>query len=99
MCVLQCNKSRDYCGQSCDLDYRACYSDAQAAAQREYDIYATTQHARHQPIIKAPSDFQRTAACEEAKKTCFGDCDTPYNACYKLCGGKTAAPSSCLFCL
>jgi len=40
MCVDQCNKSRDYCQESCTLDYRACYNDIQASAQHAYDAYS-----------------------------------------------------------
>lgn len=98
MCVLQCSKSRGYCGESCALDYRACYSDMQATAQKEYDAYVQHQVATHQGIDLQPHDFEHHADCDAAKKHCEADCDGPYNRCYNSCGGTVTVPDDCFFC-
>lgn len=97
MCVDQCGKSRDYCRESCDLDHRACYNDVQSAAQRDYDNYMRERFADHLPANRWPSDFEHPDACNATKKSCYGDCDRPYNLCYRECGGNVTVTTSCQF--
>ena len=92
MCAEQCSKSRNYCGWSCDLDYRACFADVQNAASQQYEMYANTRLAADQPVDKSSRDFERPAACNADKKNCQADCDAPYNACYSSCGGTVTTP-------
>jgi len=88
MCVDQCRQSHDYCGEACGLDYRSCINDVQAMGQQAFDRYAQESFNAHLPIDKNPSDFEHSSACVADRKNCLADCDTPYNACYKSCGGK-----------
>lgn len=97
MCMDQCNKSRDYCRQSCDLDNRACVNDVQAAAQRDYDRYARDRFTAHAPVDLLPSDFEKLDVCIAEKRSCYNDCEHPYNACYKSCGGVVSVTTSCQF--
>ena len=97
LCLEQCGKSRDYCRQSCDLDNRACYNEVQTAAQTEYDKYARERLANHFPVGLVVSDFEHPGKCVEAKKSCFASCDTPYQSCYRECGGKVTVLTSCQF--
>jgi hypothetical protein len=97
LCVQQCEKSRGFCRESCDLDHRACISEAQAKAQREYENYTTERYRKHLPAEFLPSDFERDDACSAAKKHCFADCDSPYNSCYLECGGQVKIETSCQF--
>ena len=97
MCIDQCAKSRDYCHDSCNLDYRACYNDVQMKAQHQYDRYALDRFASHAPIDMMPSDFEHPEACNTAKSRCVSDCDRPYNTCYHECGGAVTVTSSCQF--
>jgi hypothetical protein len=92
LCAEQCSKSRNYCGWSCDLDYRACYIDLQEAAQKRYEQYADARLTANQTVDKMPGDFLHPAACDAAKKSCKADCDGPYNACYSSCGGTITTP-------
>ena len=97
MCMDQCREARDYCRESCNLDYRACYNDVQAAAQVEYDKYTRQRFYDHQPVTMMPSDFEHPEACNSEKKSCFADCTHPYNSCYRACGGTVTVTSSCQF--
>jgi hypothetical protein len=97
MCIDQCNKSRDYCRESCDLENRACYNDVQAAAQREYDRYTRQRFASHLSVDMLPSDFEHAEGCNATKKRCYADCLHPYHSCYHECGGTVTVTSSCQF--
>ena len=97
MCVQQCAKARDYCGQSCDYDNRACYNNVQAAAQEAYDRYARERFGSQMTAAMLPSDFEHPEACVAAKKSCMGECDKPYDSCYRSCGGTVAVTTSCQF--
>jgi hypothetical protein len=97
MCIDQCEKSRDFCRDSCTLDYRACYVDVQKEAQQGYDTYAREHFANHQPIDLFPSDFEHPEACNKDKKHCLSDCEQPYNSCYTGCGGTISVTKSCQF--
>ena len=92
LCAEQCSKSRNYCGWSCDLDYRACFIDIQESAQRQYEQYAALRLGAGQAVDKSSRDFEHPAACDTDKKNCQADCDAPYNACYSSCGGAVTAP-------
>jgi hypothetical protein len=92
LCAEQCNKSRNYCGWSCDLDYRACFIDVQATAMQQYEQYANARLAGGEAVDKSSRDFEHPAACDADKKSCQADCDAPYNACYSSCGGTVAVP-------
>ncbi len=97
MCSIQCAQARDFCAQSCDLDYRACYNQVQIQAQHDYDTYARDRYATHAPIDMFPSDFEHPQSCNNAKKACLADCEHPYNSCYRTCGGAVTTTSSCQF--
>jgi len=97
MCADQCKKAREYCAQSCDLDYRACYNDVQADAQKSYDLYVRERFMNHASVDLLPSDFEHADLCNAEKKRCLADCDTPYNACYKSCGGGITVTTTCQF--
>ena len=97
MCMDQCNKARDYCQESCSLDYRACYNNVQAAAQIDYDKYASEHFSGHLPSTMMPSDFEHPAACNAERKKCFADCTRPYDSCYRSCGGTVTVTTSCQF--
>ena len=97
LCMEQCNKSRDYCHQSCDLDNRACFNEVQAAAERDYDHYANTRFGERLPNELLPSDFEHPDACIADKKSCYADCNQPYDSCYKSCGGAVTVTTSCQF--
>jgi hypothetical protein len=90
VCVAQCGKARNYCGWSCDLDYRYCYDDMQKGASRDYENYASYRLAHKVPVDLQPEDFEHPEKCEIVKKHCMADCDRPYNACYGSCGGDVA---------
>jgi hypothetical protein len=97
MCVDQCNKARDYCQESCGLDYRACYNDVQAAAQRDYDSYVRAHFANPSSLSMVPSSFEHPEACNAQKKSCTADCTRPYDECYRSCGGAVTVTTSCQF--
>jgi len=97
MCVDQCNKARDYCQESCGLDYRACYNNVQAAAQRDYDNYTRERFTDNLPLSMMPSDFEHPETCNAEKKHCSSDCTRPYNSCYRSCGGAVTVTTSCQF--
>jgi hypothetical protein len=97
MCVDQCKKARDYCSESCSLDYRACYNDMQSTAQNEYDHYVRDRFINNTPTELLPSDFEHPEKCNSEKKHCLADCGKPYNACYTTCGGSVSTTSSCQF--
>ena len=97
MCIDQCNKARDYCQESCTLDYRACYNDMQAGAQRDYDSYTRERFTDNLPLSMMPSDFEHPEKCNKEKKNCSSDCAQPYNSCYRSCGGAVTVTTSCQF--
>ena len=97
MCMEQCNQARDYCQESCTLDYRACYNNVQAGAQSEYDKYTAERFADRTPVTLMPSDFERPEVCNAEKKKCFADCVHPYDLCYRSCGGTVTVTTSCQF--
>jgi len=97
LCVNQCDQARDYCKQSCDLDYRACYNNVQMAAQRDYDRYTNQHFADPKAIKMLPSQFEHPEACNAEKKPCIASCIKPYDACYSSCGGTVTVTSSCQF--
>ena len=97
MCIDQCKKSKEYCNDTCNLDYRACYNQMQIMAQREYDLYAQARLAKHLNIDMMPSDFEKPEKCDDEKKSCSADCESPYNSCYEDCGGKVNTETSCQF--
>jgi hypothetical protein len=97
MCTDQCKKAREYCSESCDLDYRACYNDIQKDAQQNYDIYVRDRFSSHLSVDLLPSDFEHPDLCNAEKKHCLTDCDHPYNACYTSCGGTVTTTTSCTF--
>ena len=92
-----CVQARDYCKQSCDLDYRACYNDVQTAAQHNYDRYTNDHFADPKAVKMLPSQFEHPEACNAEKKTCIASCVRPYDACYSSCGGNVTVTSSCQF--
>jgi hypothetical protein len=87
ICTTQCRKSNDYCAESCGLEYKACISDAQAAGQRQYELYATQKHASGQAVDRRPSEFEVRAPCDEDRNYCRGGCEKRYSSCYTSCGG------------
>jgi hypothetical protein len=97
MCIDQCRKAQDYCQESCTLDYRACYNNVQAAAQREYDSYTRARFSSHSPVSMMISDFEHPEVCNAEKKKCFADCVRPYDSCYHSCGGTVTVTTSCQF--
>jgi len=97
VCSNQCLESKNYCQQNCTLDLRHCVGDAQVQALYDYDKYTREQFAAHAPIELRPRDFERTASCDAANKSCTSDCERPYEQCYKGCGGKVESTSSCQY--
>jgi hypothetical protein len=75
LCTNQCVEATEYCHQTCDLHNRQCINDVQTEALRDYDSYTRDQFASHQPIELRPRDFERTAPCDTARKSCMNDCE------------------------
>ncbi|MDE1900617.1 MAG: hypothetical protein KGI37_03095 [Alphaproteobacteria bacterium] len=100
MCVDQCRKSHDFCAQSCGLDYRACINDMQAMSTKAFDRYAQQRFNAQLPVDRDPSSFEQDGTCNANRNACLADCESPYNSCYKSCGGSVdslTAPSACSF--
>lgn len=87
ICITQCRKSNEYCAESCGLEYKACVSDAQAAGQRQYELYATQKHATGQAVDRRPSEFENRVACDDDRNYCRNACEKRYSSCYTSCGG------------
>jgi hypothetical protein len=96
-CTNQCREAQDYCHQDCDLTYRDCVGKVQVQALQDYDRYTRDQFANHQAIELQPHNFERTTACDEAKKTCMTACEPPYQSCFQSCGGKVNVTTSCQY--
>lgn len=86
MCIHQCRKALDSCGQGCKLSYRACYISMQSQALKDYESYTREQFRTRQPTDLWPSDFERRDKCKSP--VCRDSCTSPYNLCYEKCGGK-----------
>ena len=97
LCTTQCSEARDYCGESCDLQYRQCIIQIQSQALHDYDQYTVQQFASHSPIELRVSDFERTSTCDEVKKDCTGLCDRHHRSCYADCGGAVNESTTCQF--
>lgn len=95
LCVNQCTEAKQYCLQNCTLDQRRCIGSVQEQALKDYDKYTREQFAAHAPIELRPRDFERTASCDAANKSCIDDCEGPYQSCYSGCGGTVNATTSC----
>jgi len=87
ICIDQCHEAFDFCHKVCAMEFHACVSDVQAAAQHEYESYAKEQFNAHKPAERKPSEFEHIAPCVDANERCVSRCDTPYNSCYSSCGG------------
>ena len=97
MCADQCRLADDYCDEGCDMKQNACVKKVQAQALQDYDKYTREQFAAHEAIELRPRDFERTASCDDARKSCGDDCKSHYQACYVSCGGKIETTSSCQY--
>ena len=97
VCSNQCAEAKNYCHQNCTLDHRRCVGQTQMQAIYDYDKYTREQFASHAAIELRPRDFERTAGCDTANKSCISDCERPYEQCYKGCGGTIETISSCQF--
>ena len=96
-CVYQCQEAKDYCQSGCDLHQRACVGKVQTQAMIDYDTYVRQQITQHQPTDLHARDFERSGACDDAKKTCTGNCENNYRSCFEECGGVVEQTTSCQF--
>jgi hypothetical protein len=95
LCAVQCRESRDYCLQGCGLEQRECRQKMLAQAIRDYEQYAREQFAARAPLELRPRDFERPGKCDVS--SCHGDCEGPYQTCYKNCGGRIETGTGCQF--
>ncbi|MBV8060947.1 MAG: hypothetical protein JO126_09315 [Alphaproteobacteria bacterium] len=97
LCSLQCGEAQDYCHQTCDLHYRTCMNNVQAAAVSEYDAYTRAQFAAHEAITLHPRDFEHPDTCDTTRKSCMDDCDQHQQTCFQGCGGQIDTTHSCQY--
>jgi hypothetical protein len=97
LCTGQCQEAQSYCQETCDLHNRQCVGKVQAKALEDYEKYTRDQFESHEAVELRPRDFERTDACDSAKKSCESDCQDNYKVCYGNCGGKITMTTSCQF--
>jgi hypothetical protein len=97
LCVNQCSQANTYCHESCDLNSRQCVMKVQTQAMQDYDQYTREQFQAGAPIEFHPHDFERMTPCADGKKECMENCESQFTSCYKTCGGKVDATTSCQF--
>ena len=95
MCLSQCRSALEHCTGGCLLEERACVSDVQSQAIKDYEAYVRDQFMARADVELRPRDFERTEAC--GAKACRKKCERTYDGCFVECGGKIVKDSSCRF--
>ncbi|MDD2325696.1 MAG: hypothetical protein PHW63_06825 [Alphaproteobacteria bacterium] len=95
LCLVQCRSAQAHCSDACRLDERACVTEGQSQAIKDYEAYVRDQFRTRAEVDLRPSDFERTENCED--KSCHRSCQKKYDSCFVGCGGKIEKESSCQF--
>lgn len=95
MCAGQCKDSREFCEQRCKLSQRACSTEMQEQALKDYEQYMREQLREHKQPDLHMSDFERPERC--STDYCDDDCEDDYQQCYVNCGGEIKRITSCRF--
>lgn len=95
LCAFQCRNAFEHCDESCGLAERACMTEVQGQAIRDYEAYARDQFKARAPVELRPRDFERTRQCSAAP--CRQACRKTYESCFTGCGGKIVVETPCRF--